>query len=154
MNHDGKRTMAGRGSLTIEAALLMPILLLGWFGVVSACLFVHNRAWLTAAAYESAITGSWDAICSQGDVEGRAREKLQILLENPLYGSKDLSTAVEENGGTLSVSVEGSHGAYGGLVWHFHVKGSRKLCRPVPSIRKVKSLKEIGEQIGGARDGG
>ena len=133
-----------KGSLTIEIALLMPIVLLVWMGVVSVCLFVHNRAWLTAAAYEAAITGSWDYICREGDVQNRAWEKMNLLLQNPLYGSGKIHTAVEKQGDILLVSVEGRHRSYGGIQWGFQVVGSRKLYCPVSFIRKVRR-----EQIGG-----
>lgn len=133
-----------KGSLTIETALLMPMILLVWMGVVSACLFVHNRAWLTAAAYEAAITGSWDGICKDGDVKSRAGQKMDLLLQNPLYRTGRIHTAVEKHGDTLLVSVEGRHSSYGGIHWRFQATGSRKLCRPVPFIRKIKK-----EQAGG-----
>ncbi len=132
--------------MTVETALLLPLVLLAWMGAVSACLFVHNRAWLTGAAYESAITGSWDAIRSQGDAEGRAREKLRLLLGNSLYGSKNIHAETEEKGGRIFVTVRGRHGAYGGLHWSFRVTGSRKLCRPVSYIRQAR---RAGIKIGG-----
>ena len=149
MHNAGAKGRWSRGSLTVETALCMPLILLVWMGTVSVCLFVHNRAWLTAAAYESAVTGSWDAVCTYGDVEERAREKLQILLQQSLYGSRDIQTDVEKDGETLKVSIEGLHDTYGGLRWKFHIEGSRKLCRPVSFIRKAKSLRETGRQLGG-----
>lgn len=45
-----------RGSFTIEAALLMPVIFLVLMGVLYLNFFVHNRAWLTAAAYEAAVS--------------------------------------------------------------------------------------------------
>lgn len=133
-----------KGSMTVETALLMPLVLLAWMGAVSACLFVHNRAWLTGAAYEAAITGSWDAIGAQGDVEGRAREKLHLLLRNSLYGSRDIHGEVEKKDGRIFVTVRGRHGSYGGLQWSFHVTGSRKLCSPVSFIREARRTKKTG----------
>ena len=49
-----------RGSFTIEAALLMPVIFLVLMGVLNLNFFVHNRAWLTAAAYEAAVSGSME----------------------------------------------------------------------------------------------
>ena len=43
-----------KGSFTIEAALLMPLILMVLMGLLYLDFFVHNRAWLTAAACESA----------------------------------------------------------------------------------------------------
>lgn len=144
MRCNKKECMWRRGSMTVETALLMPIVIMAWMGAVSICLFVYNRAWLTAAVYESAITGSWDAMCSEGDMESRAREKLQLLLKNALYGSKDIHSKVEENGNAIFVTVEGRHMAYGGLEWRFCVTGSRKLCSPVSFIRQSREFQGIG----------
>lgn len=127
-----------KGSMTVEMALLTPLVLLAWMGAVSACLFVHNRAWLTGAAYESAITGSWDAIRAQGDAECRTREKLCLLLGDSLYGARDIHKEAEEKNGRIFVTVTGRHGAFGGLHWSFCVTGSRKLCRPVLYIREAR----------------
>ena len=48
-----------KGSFTIEAACVMSLVLLVLMGVLYLSFFVHNRAWLTAAACESAenLTG-------------------------------------------------------------------------------------------------
>ena len=46
-----------KGSFTIEAACVMSLVLLVLMGVLYLSFFVHNRAWLTAAACESAISG-------------------------------------------------------------------------------------------------
>ena len=45
-----------KGSLTVETACVMPLILLALMGLIYLSFFVHNRAWLTAAAYESAIS--------------------------------------------------------------------------------------------------
>lgn len=140
-----------RGSLTIETALLMPVVLLVWMGTVSICLFIHDRAYLTAAAYEAAVTGSWEAVCRDGVPEGRAREKAGILLQGPLYGSEKIRMSAEEEGDLLSVSMEGGYRSYGGLRWRFHVTGSRKLCRPVSFIREVRRARGAHGQIGGGQ---
>ena len=47
-----------RGSMTIEAALLMPLLLLVVMITLYLFFYVHNKVWLTAAAYEAALDGS------------------------------------------------------------------------------------------------
>lgn len=150
MEHMVERADWKKGSFTIETALWMPVILMVWMGAVSMCLFVHNRAWLTAAAYEAAITGSWDAVCSQGNVEERAREKLHMLVGGSLFGSRDIQADIEKNRETLSVSVKGRHGAYGNLQWQFCAEGTRKMYRPVSFIRKTRGLQQVAGQIGGS----
>lgn len=51
-----------KGSFTIEAALLMPLILMVLMGLLYLDFFVHNRAWLTSAAYEAAVSGSMKVI--------------------------------------------------------------------------------------------
>ena len=47
-----------KGSFTIEAACVMSLVLITVMGVLYLSFFVHNRSWLTAAAYEAALAGS------------------------------------------------------------------------------------------------
>ena len=44
-----------KGSMTVEAACVMSLILLVLMGLLYLCFFVHNRAWLTAAAYEACL---------------------------------------------------------------------------------------------------
>ncbi len=44
-----------KGSFTIEAACVMSLVLITVMGVLYLSFFVHNRSWLTAAAYEAAL---------------------------------------------------------------------------------------------------
>ncbi len=67
--------------MTIEAALLMPLLLL----VVTITLYllyffyVHNKAWLTAAAYEAALDGSLETARPEGKSRDKALKKEKNL---------------------------------------------------------------------------
>ena len=49
-----------KGSLTVEIALLSPMILTVLFLTVSLCIFVHHRVWLSQAAYEAALTGTME----------------------------------------------------------------------------------------------
>lgn len=55
-----------KGSFTIEAALLMPLVLMILIGVLYLDFFVHDRAYLTAAAYEAAVSGSMEGYKKKG----------------------------------------------------------------------------------------
>ena len=62
-----------KGSFTIETACVMPLILLVLMGLIYLSFFVHNRAWLTAAAYESAVSGSMEGIKKNGEIYDTAR---------------------------------------------------------------------------------
>lgn len=51
-----------KGSFTIEAACVMSLVLITVMGVLYLSFFVHNRSWLTAAAYEAALAGSIEGV--------------------------------------------------------------------------------------------
>ena len=57
-----------KGSFTLEAALLMPLLLMVIMSMLYLDFFVHNRAWLTAAAYEAAVSGSMEGYKKEANI--------------------------------------------------------------------------------------
>ena len=74
-----KREYLRKGSFTIEAACVMSLVLLVLMGVLYLTFFVHNRAWLTAAACESALTGSMEGIRKDGQAEQAAESRCREL---------------------------------------------------------------------------
>ena len=64
-----------RGSMTIEAALLMPLLLLVVTITLYLFFYVHNKVWLTAAAYEAALDGSMETARPEGKSRDKALKK-------------------------------------------------------------------------------
>ena len=81
-----------KGSLTVETACVMPLILLVLMGLIYLSFFVHNRAWLTAAAYESAISGSMEGIRKNGQVYETARMRSEELGSTGFFGAENLST--------------------------------------------------------------
>lgn len=65
--------------MTVETACLMPLILFVLMALIYLCFFVHNRAWLTAAAYESAVSGSMEGVKKEGQVYENARMKSEFL---------------------------------------------------------------------------
>ena len=81
-----------KGSLTVEAACVMSLILLVIMGLIYLSFFVHNRAWLTAAAYESAVSGSMEGIKRTGQVYDTARMRSEELGSAGFFGAENLST--------------------------------------------------------------
>lgn len=138
-----------KGSLTIETACLMPLILLVLMGVLYLSFFVHNRAWLTAAAYESALSGSMEGIRKEGQVYETARMRSEELANIGFFGAENLSTQTNV-GKEVQVTYDlDTISSYGGLSWHLHTEGTAKIIDPVKHIRKIRSaaaiLKGAGE---------
>lgn len=77
-----------KGSLTVEAACVMPVILLTLTGTLYFCFHVHNRAWLTSAAYESALCGSMEGIKKNVSACDAARMRSENLAARDFSGQK------------------------------------------------------------------
>ena len=80
-----------KGSLTVEAACVMPVILLTLTGTLYLCFHVHNRAWLTSAAYESALCGSMEGIKKNGSACDAARMRSEELGSTGFFGTENLT---------------------------------------------------------------
>lgn len=137
-----------KGSLTVEAALLAPLLLLVIMGILYLFFWVHNRAWLTAAAYEAAVSGSIEGIKDNEKVQETAEKKGKELGDTGFFGADDLT--VQATGGKKVQVVYDldTISGFGGFSWHLRAKGSAAVLNPVSWIRKAKAASELIEGLG------
>lgn len=94
-----------KGSFTIEAACVMSLVLITVMGVLYLSFFVHNRSWLTAAAYEAALAGSIEGVQKNGQIYEAASAKAQELGNVGFFGAENLSYQVSD-GKTVKVSYQ------------------------------------------------
>ena len=136
-----------KGSFTIEAALLMPLVLMILIGVLYLDFFVHDRAYLTAAAYEAAVSGSMEGYKKEANIYETADIQGRMLGSQGLPGGENLSmqTNAEKN-----VQVTYRMEIPAGFLrqkWNITVSGTAKPLRPVGWIRRIKgaadALKEV-----------
>lgn len=85
-----------KGSFTIEAACVMSLVLITVMGVLYLSFFVHNRSWLTAAAYEAALAGSIEGVQKNGQIYEAASAKAQELGNVGFFGAENLSYQVSD----------------------------------------------------------
>ena len=132
-----------KGSFTIEAALLMPLVLMILIGVLYLDFFVHDRAYLTAAAYEAAVSGSMEGYKKKGNIYEKADIQGRMLGGIGLLGGKNLS--MQTNAGkTVKVNYRLEVPAgFLGQKWKLEVNGKAKPLRPVGWIRKVKGTVDM-----------
>lgn len=136
-----------KGSMTVETACVMPLILLVLMGLLYVSFFVHNRAWLTAAACEAAVSGSMEGIKKDGQVYETARMKSTELGSTGFFGAENLGTQTNA-GKKVQVTYDlDTVSGFGGLSWHLHVEGNSEVVRPVGWIRKVRTAADIWEGI-------
>ena len=130
-----------KGSFTLEAALLMPLLLTVIMSMLYLDFFVHNRAWLTAAAYEAAVSGSMEGYKKEANIYETADIQGRMLGSQGLPGGENLS--MQTNAGK-NVQIPAG---FLGQKWNITVSGTAKPLRPVGWIRRIKgaadALKEV-----------
>ena len=135
------RINSRKGSFTIEAAVLSGVFLFIFLGLFQLFFFVHNRAWLSCAAYEAAVTGSMAGELSGQDPEWSAFAKADYLKNSGLYGLEDLDLSVHIS---ALGNVEVKYAYKVPVIWQenrfaVHTSGNSRILRPVLWIRQVKA---------------
>ncbi len=115
-----------RASLTVEAAMLMPILFFVVFSCVYLNFHVHNRANLSASAAEQAISGHEQ----NGTV---------------LFGSVQPEAERSESEDARTVGYAAVSPVYIGSGWSIRTEQTCRLYHPVKMLRAERALKELGD---------
>lgn len=137
-----------KGSLTVETACVMPLILFTLLGLIYLNFFVHNRAWLTAAAYESAVSGSMEGVRKNGQVYDTARMRSEELGNTGFFGAENLSTQTNV-GKQVQVTYDlDTISSYGNLNWHLRTEGTSGIINPVKHIRKIRAASAITKEMG------
>lgn len=137
-----------KGSLTVETACVMPLILFTLLGLIYLNFFVHNRAWLTAAAYESAVSGSMEGVRKNGQVYDTARIRSEELGNTGFFGAENLSTQTNV-GKQVQVTYDlDTISSYGNLNWHLRTEGTSGIINPVKHIRKIRAASAILKEMG------
>lgn len=137
-----------KGSLTVETACVMPLILFTLLGLIYLNFFVHNRAWLTAAAYESAVSGSMEGVRKNGQVYDTARMRSEELGNTGFFGAENLSTQ-NNVGKQVQVTYDlDTISSYGNLNWHLRTEGTSGIINPVKHIRKIRAASAILKEMG------
>ena len=140
----GKNRNWKEGSFTVEASLLLPLLILIIFMFFCLCLYLHDRSVLVSCASELAGKGAAAKYETEehleawleGQAAGLAQEKLLLLHLT--------EASAEVTGSMVTVSYAGSTTLLGGL--EAREEGSAKRLNPVNYIRNSLRLKKlIGE---------
>lgn len=146
INERGKNYL--KGSFTVELACLMPLILLVVFGVWSAGFYMHHKVWLTAAAYEAAVTGTAECVFQKENGSAMARLRAEERLKDYFEVEGEYCYISEENE-NIQVRVEGEVQAlFGGMKWKLQAEGSSAICRPVEFIRSVRVVRKAADAVG------
>ncbi len=149
-----------RGSYTVEASLLMGILLAVLVAVIYMGFYLHDRAFLQGAAYEAAVT----ACLHQDDVEPDASltvgaKRAQALVKKRMLGTRNATAAETLDEKTVRVTCAGNFRVPGMASKFF---GKKKLSvnagvtlttmRPSRRIQKIRGVAKVIDSVRRVRD--
>jgi len=139
------------GSYTIEAALLMGILLPLIVAIIYMGYFLHDRSFLKGAAYEAAVLASLHADEKGVDLAGTA----QCLTADRTLGIRSVSANFLKDEKRVQVNYEGNFQVPGMIQRFFGKKGitvhsgvTLSLERPSRRIQKLRGMVKVIDSIG------
>ena len=120
-----KRKYTITGSLTVEAALLMPVIFLVVFMSLYLTIHIHNRMWIGAYASEQAVSG-------------------HIQPDPELLFAGKMASERTESGNARSVLIRGETVYFNGqALWSTDASAHYEICRPLPYLWKIKAAKRL-----------
>jgi len=145
-----------KGSYTVEASFLLPVILSVIVLVIYLSFYLHDRAVLSSAAYTAALRGS--QMKEGSDIAGDVTKQAEELIRNRLLGTTEVETRVESNGSSIVVSYGGTVRIPGGALLckyltggkdYIPVQASAKAATSdaVSFIRRIRVLKAYGKAI-------
>lgn len=143
-----------RGSFTVEASLLMTIIIPVLVSLIYGSFYLHDCAVMQGAACELAAMAS----NLQGDPnrESLLQKKKEELLQGRLLGTRQGTISLTVSDSKVQVSCEGKF-YIPGLVSHLLSQNlvsiekswNRKLYHPTETIRKIRGIKALADTAKG-----
>ena len=115
-----------KGSLTVEASLVVPLCVMILTFLLSITFYVYLRCWYTQAACEVSVQGSGYGVLEGRTGQEKAEKKWKTKRSESGFSGKSISGEITGN-----VSV------WGRPHLEFGTKIGQKIIRPVIFVRKV-----------------
>ncbi len=122
-NNDGRRIDLRKASFTVEAALLMPGLLMATLVMIYLSWHIYDRAYLTAYACELAVSGHEQEVPELPALEGLSKK-----------------TEASDAARSVTCTAEGVY-VNGETFLDIKVKETSEIVKPLKTIRRARALK-------------
>lgn len=140
------------GSFTVEATLLMTILIPVLAALIYAAFYVHDSALLQGIVCELAAEGS--NLSLEKDRAGELEKMKKELLSSRFADAQKISVSVETEKNAVSVSGS-SEFYFPGIIMHFFGGNKkdiskcwrREILHPADMIRKIRGLEYVVNTI-------
>lgn len=120
---------------------MVPIVILVIFLMILLTMYVHNRAWYTAAAGEALITASTQGVRKEQYAGKILSEKMSKRINKQGFPAGTVSASTTVSGDTLKVEVDITSLKVPMLpVWKAEISEETKLIKPVSWIRNMQAI--------------
>lgn len=134
-----KRKKERKASITVEAALVVPIVLMVIFLLISLDFYVHDKAYFTLGAYETALTGNSFRYVSEEEGERGAKEKSSRIVKDRKMPGQAPESFVRLKENETEAGFKGSIvQLWGRGIWEYEVSGTVRRIRPEETIRRMR----------------
>lgn len=161
----GQKKEACKGSATIEAAVIVPFIIVVFVMIIQVSFFLYDECSVWQCCYIAVLRA--DTITKEaGRKEELADYFLKELLKQELMAVSETEITgaeIEKKAGSdkLSVFVKGdvltkAVDGMGAETWHLEAKGTENMLRPVQFIRRLRiaeKWKEAGDETVGETTG-
>lgn len=141
-----------KGSYTVEAALLMTIIIPLLTGILYLGFYLHNEAVMQNAAYELAVLGSFQ----HGEEEKKMmEERKKSITGQGFLGLQDVQADADMGKKKISVKLYGTF-RVPGLVMRFFCQNQMRICAdaeltvtdPGRTVTRIHLLRKLIEEGG------
>ena len=130
---------AVNGSFTVEAAMIVPMLLVVFAIILTMLFYYHDKNVVGAIAHETVVMGCGEEKIDDADLEQYFQKRIREKLL--LFSGVDVETQVREEEIQMTCRARKR-----GMSLNTRMTMSR--TKPATSIRKWQWMDRIGEQIG------
>lgn len=137
-----------KGSITVEATFIVGLALMIIFIVLALCFYMHNKAWYSAVASETAITAATYATRRDGDFYGIIEDKIGSFTNGAKFPDISQGLVSKSNDKKMQIGTKAKVPLLiNSQSFQMEVDISSKVIKPVKFIRKIQSLQMIKEQV-------
>lgn len=128
-----------RGSITIEAAVIVPLILTVFALLVTVLFYYHDKNVVAAVAHETVVMGAGKEDISETELE----QYVHARLRGKLLFFSDVSPKAEVEEKEIALTCQARKKRMS-----LQVKMSMNRTEPEKQVRNLRRLERIGEQVG------
>ena len=132
-----------KASITVEAVLVVPLVLMVIFLLLSLTFFVHARSWYTFAAYESTMLAASEGRLSVEKGEAAAQSRMEWWISQIPLPAEPVTVQTVCREKEIQIKAEGNIlPIWSRNAWEYSVLSESRRNNPVKTIRKIRAVKQ------------